>query len=51
MVKAVLVKHLGERKIAIANNSSIGDFLSNGVRIYLKNNISFRNNIYYSYSC
>ncbi|XP_065656263.1 uncharacterized protein LOC136081875 isoform X1 [Hydra vulgaris] len=29
MVKAVLVKYLGERKIVIANNSSIIDFLNN----------------------
>ncbi|XP_065649798.1 uncharacterized protein LOC136078276 [Hydra vulgaris] len=29
MIKAVLVKYLGERKIVIANNSSIIDFLNN----------------------
>ena len=34
MLKAVLVKYLGERKIVIANNSSIIDFLNTGMHIY-----------------
>ena len=34
MLKAVLVKYLGERKIVIANNSNIIDFLNNGMHIY-----------------
>ena len=51
MFKAVLVKYLQREKNVIANNSSIGDFLSNGMHIYLENSISFRNNIYCSCSC
>ena len=34
MIKAVVVKYLGERKIVLASNSDIADFLTNGKLIF-----------------